>query len=414
MPSVLRSALPFGLETQLLCLCARHELSAEHEARLHGLLSESLDWASVLDAAALHGVSSMLYHHLARHGAAHVPADVLQQLQGRAQSIQLYNMQVLTELVRIAALFRTEGIPLLTYKGSALASRYYGNVAFRRFGDVDLLVQRDDLDRAKDLLLSAGYTAARSLSDEQEHTWHHAQLGYELHHEERGVLVELHWALLNRALTFRLSPDTVWARAETWPLGSSSIQVLAPDDLLLYLCAHGTKHHWSRLLWVSDVAQVLRKHPDRDWPALIQRARSIGSLRTLLLGAALAARWLGATIPSEVHRRIAADSAVHRLVSEIETRWFGTEEGLVRPVGWPTFWFACRTRQRLRDNVSLLGHYALLTVTPTEHDHAFLPLPPALRGLYYLIRPFRLLRDGGRALARLLGGTASKTPHHAQ
>jgi hypothetical protein len=165
---------------------------------------------------------------------------------------------------------------------------------------------------------------------------------------------------------------------------------------------------------VSDVAQVLRRHPDRDWPALIQRARSIGSLRTLLLGVTLAAQWLDAPVPSEVHRRIDADSAVHRLVSEIETRWFGTEEGLVRPVGWSTFWFAYRTRQRLRDNVSLLGHYAMLAVMPTERDHAFLSLPPALEGLYYLVRPFRLLRDGGSALVRFVTAPSSTPTSHAR
>ena len=412
-PPFLRSAPPFAPETQLLCLCARSEVEGEREARLQALLAEPLDWAAVLTGAALHGVSGMLYHHLARH-AASVPADALSCLHRRAQATQFYNMRVMTELVRIAALFRAEGIPLLTYKGPALASRYYGNVAFRRFGDVDLLVHRDNLGQAKALLLGEGYATVRSLSDEQEHMRHEAQLGYELHHEERGVLVELHWALLNRTLTFRLSSDDVWARSTTYQFGTSSVQVLDPDDLLLYLCAHGTKHHWSRLLWVSDVAQVLRADPDRDWGRLIQRARSIGSLRTLLLGVILAGRWLDVEVPPEVHRRIASDKTVERLVQEVETKWFGTEKGLFRPVEWSTFWFVFRTRQRLRDNVALLGHYAALAVTPTEHDYAFLSLPPSLRGLYYLIRPFRLLRDGGRALARLVDGTAKPTSHHAQ
>lgn len=402
----------FESELQLLYLCARSELDAERIARLQLLLARPLDWEAVEDAAVFHGVTGMLYHHLARHGTAHVPADLLLRLQQHAQCVQVYNMQVMTELVRIASVFRAQGIPLLTYKGPALAHRYYGSVALRRFGDVDLLVRRDDLERARDLLEEHGYVPLRSLSEDQEDTWHDAQLGYELHHEAKGVVVELHWALLNRTLTFRLTPEAVWARAHTVRFGSTMVRVLAPDDLLLYLCAHGTKHHWSRLLWVCDVAQVLRGHPDRDWTALLRRARSLGSLRTLLLGVALAERWLGEELPPVVREEIAARPAVDRLVEEVEARWFGTTEGLVRPAGWATFWFAFRTHQRLRDNVALLRHHAWLAVTPTERDRAFVSLPPSLDGLYYLVRPLRLLRDGGRSLTRLLSGVPSNATRH--
>jgi hypothetical protein len=403
----------FSPEVQLLCLCAGLGYETDRHDRIHALLSGSLDWETVIDTAALHGVTGMLYHHLARHVAPRVPSAALARLQGQAQGIQVYNMQVMTELMRIAAAFHAHDLPLLTYKGPVLAQRYYGSLALRRFGDVDLLVPREDLERATDLLRGQGYAPLRALSDDEEETWHDAQLGYELYHEEKRVMVELHWALLNRTMTAGLSPEAVWARAETHPLGDTAIQVLDPDDLLLYLCAHGTKHHWSRLLWVADVARVLRAHPHRDGEALLRRARATGSLRTLLLGVALAVRWLGARLPDPMQRELAVDGTVGRLVDEVEARWFGTDEGLRRPAAWPTFWFAYRTRQRLRDRGALLAHYARLAVTPTERDHAFAAVPASLSGLYYLLRPVRLLCDGGQYLARRLGGSTSTATRHA-
>lgn len=403
----------FGAEEQLLCLCARPELKAAQRERLDFLLADSLDWDAVLDGADLHGVTGMLYHHLARHEGGRVPTAVLAHLQRRAQGIQLYNMQVMTELMRIAGAFREQGLPLLTYKGPLLAHRYYGSVALRRFGDVDVLVPRGDLERAKDLLVAQGYVPLRGLSDEQEATWHDAQLGYELYHEGKNVVVEVHWALLNRTMTVGLAPEEVWARAEVYSLGDTSVQGLAPDDLLLYLCAHGTKHHWSRLLWACDVAQVLRGHSGWEWDALLRRARGAGSLRTLLLGLALASRWLDAALPEIVWRQIDSDATVGRLVAAVEARWFGTVEGLHRPAGWAAFWFAYRTRTRLRDRGGLLAHYAWLAVTPTERDHAFVALPPSLDGLYYLLRPLRLLRDAGRGLAQYARGRiTSKSTRH--
>jgi hypothetical protein len=410
-PALFDTSSSFGPELQILCLCARSELTTDALARLQALVAQPIDWAELCDAASLHGVSGMLYHHLARHVPDRVPPDVLRTLQGRAQATQLYNLRVMTELVRLAGLFKDEGIPLLTYKGPLLAHRYYGNLAFRRFGDVDLLVRRSDLESANDLLRTEGYTTLRQLSEEEESSWHHHQLGYEFVSADRDVIVELHWALLNRTLTFRLEHEDVWARAESVPLGATSILALAPDDLLLYLCAHGTKHHWSRLLWASDVAQVLRRHPTWDWDSLMRRARSIGSLRTLFLGVTLAARWLDVDLPAEVRVRIAQDTQIDALVHEIEARWFGTEEGLLRPVGWATFWFAVRTRQRLRDNLALLGHYAELAVTPTPHDTDVFALPASLGALYYLIRPLRLARDGGRFLLRRWNGPTPSSSH---
>jgi hypothetical protein len=39
--------------------------------------------------------------------------------------------------------------------------------------------------------------------------------------------------------------------------------------------------------------------------------------------------------------------------------------------------------------------YLRLAVVPNERDHAIMPLPPFLFALYYLVRPFRLVKAFG-------------------
>jgi hypothetical protein len=207
------------------------------------------------------------------------------------------------------------------------------------------------------------------------------------------VTVELHDRLLNRSLSFRLSADRFWRAAVRRPLGPTHVYELSPAHRLLYLCAHGTKHHWSRLLWVMDVAQVVRRHAELDWDALLEEARRIGSLRVLLLGLRLTQNWLDTDLPEAVTAAIAADPMIDALVDEIETVWFGTDKGIYREADWQTFWFTVRTRQRLRDNRSTILHYLRLAVTPTENDRAFAG-PTAPAPLLYLVRPVRLLADG--------------------
>ena len=142
-----------------------------------------------------------------------------------------------------------------------------------------------------------------------------------------------------------------------------------------------------------DVAQVVRRHADFDWHALLDEARRIGSLRVLLLGLRLTETWLDTDLPEAVTTAIAADSMVDTLVDEIETVWFGTDKGMYREADWQTFWFTVRTRQRLRDNRSTIRHYLRLAVTPTDNDRAFAG-PTTPTPLLYLLRPVRLLADG--------------------
>ena len=374
---------------RIIGLCARSSLSQSDLSVLHALLRGPIEWEHLVERARFHGVLGMLYHHLAQHAGSTVPSKVLAEMHPVAQAIQVHNLTAMQELVRLAGLYERAGVSLLSFKGPLLAQTYYGNLAFRRFGDVDLLVHRTDRAAAVDRLEAAGYIDQRRLSEEDARAFTRAQLGQEFWHPDTGVVVELHLALLNRSLTFRLDPDAVWERAEAQRVGPHTVSALAPADLLLYLCAHGAKHHWSRLLWVCDVAQVLRRHPDLLGLHVLDQARRMGSLRTLLLGLRLAERWLGMTLPPVVQAEVDADAMIDTLVREVETTWFGSDRGLDRDAGWSTFWFTVRTRQRLRDNARLLLHYLHLAVTPTEKDRDFIGRPvPA--PLLYVVRLLRL------------------------
>ena len=343
--------------------------------------------------ARLHGVQGLLYAHLARDRPAGMPDRVVHSLQQEARAIQLTNLQMMQELILLAQAFDDAGIPLLTVKGPILAQRDYGNLALRRFGDVDVLVRPADYPAALDLLHALGYAPRDAIEREEARTSRDAGLGRAFVHPDRRVTVELHDRLLNRSLSFRLSADRFWRAAVRRRLGPTHVYELSPAHRLLYLCAHGTKHHWSRLLWVMDVAQVVRRHADLDWDALLGEARRIGSLRVLLLGLRLTQKWLDTDLPEAVTAAVAADPMIDRLVDEIETVWFGTDKGIYREADWQTFWFTVRTRQRLRDNRSTILHYLRLAVTPTENDRAFAgPTVPNL--LLYLVRPVRLLADG--------------------
>ena len=149
----------------LVRLCARPTLRPAHRERLSELASANVDWERVAERAAFHGMLGMVYHHLAGRVRKQVPAPVLQSMVHTSRRIQEKNLLATQALTRIAGAFHAADVPLLTFKGPSLAHEYYGNVAFRQFGDIDVLVQRGHLGRARAILEANGYRRTHARTD---------------------------------------------------------------------------------------------------------------------------------------------------------------------------------------------------------------------------------------------------------
>jgi len=62
-----------------------------------------------------------------------------------------------------------------------------------------------------------------------------------------GTVVGLHWRLAPDWFFFALDLEQLRPRLKVTSLGGVSVRTLSSEDLLLVLCAHGTKHCWERL-----------------------------------------------------------------------------------------------------------------------------------------------------------------------
>ncbi|MEO8342158.1 MAG: nucleotidyltransferase family protein, partial [Nitrospirota bacterium] len=65
------------------------------------------------------------------------------------------------------------------------------------------------------------------------------------------------------------------------------VRGMAPEEFLIILCLHGSKHGWERLKWVADVAELLRSQWI-NWKRVFSTAAERKCHRMLLLGLALA------------------------------------------------------------------------------------------------------------------------------
>jgi len=366
--------------------------------RIRSLAEEEIDWAYLVELALRNGVTPLLYRSLAATCADAVPAAVLSRLGDRFRANTIRSLLMTAELLTLLDVFEAHGIRGVPFKGPVLGAVAYGDVALREFSDLDILVPKQDRERARALLLSRGYRTREEVLGTQEGSprekhWFFAR-------SDGRVAVEVHWRFTSPYFHFPIASNGLGGRLDRVCLLGSTVPSLCLEDMLLVLCAHGSSDCWSRLLLVCDVAQLLGGRPQVDWEGVLARASRMGSERRLLLGLELARDLLGTALPPEVAARVAGDGEVRRLAAEVRRRILSVRHGWVGHVE------RCGTHLRVMERVrdKMLYGLGLLHVSfaPNMTDRSRVPLPEFLGLLYYVIRPVRLMATYGPGALRYL------------
>jgi hypothetical protein len=372
-------------EGELLLSCARTRMDPATGGRLRALLERPLDWDDVVRTARWHGVLPLVHWHLRDVEPGLLPGGVRERLRASFEKTQRRNLFLALQLGAILDRFGAHGIPAIPYKGPTLAVAAYGRLALREFSDLDILVNKQDVLRAKDLLVAEGFRPDAGLTAAQERALVESRHAYLLARPDRTAMVELHWAISPRHVSLLLEPERLWERLQPVTIAGRTVLTLAPEILLPSLCEHGAKHVWERLAWICDIAELVQARPDLDWARITGEARRTGSERMLALGLRLASDLLGAPMPDAVRDRAETDAAIPVLAAHVRARLFREPAG---PAGLlEQARFHLRAREHWRDRI----RYCWLAMTTLTVEDWQRRLPRPLSFLYYPIRFLRLL-----------------------
>ena len=382
-------------EDKILIACISSD--SERFEQIRRLLDSGIDWDYLIRSAQRHRVMPLVYQILNKRFAENVPRLFFNRIKEAYQDSIKVNLMLTGELLKLLKLFADNHIAAIPYKGPALAQSLYGDVSLRQFGDLDILAHKNDVLKIKELLINAGGRPELDLTASQEVEYLNSHNEYAFFCNKARIYVEVHWEVTERFFTFPLDAERLWDRLVCVHLAGRQVLTLSPEDSLLILCAHGTKHLWERLGWICDVARLIDVNQDLKWEEAFEHATRLGSERMLFLGLFLANDLLGARLPEEVSQRMLADKSVRRLASEIRQRLF--RPGNDSPGIIESALFHLKARERARDRIKYLLRLALQT---TVNDWLFLPLPRPLFFLYYPLRPIRLaLKYGANLLKRI-------------
>lgn len=311
-------------EIAILCACARRSAQGDGPPIAVALDDRALDWEHLLTLADRHGVTELLVAPLlSSRLAQRVPAHVRQALEARQIEVTGLNLGRLTQLTDLLTLLERHGLRAVAFKGPTLAAGTYGHLGRRLSNDLDILVDRANIQRVRDAMIADGYlppprrrrrvgSLIRGLypaAARDETLWP----GH-----PSCVPVDVHVAFAHWTLGMPLDPKELLDRAVTEPVAGHRVSTLCPEDLLLVLAIHGMMHAWSTLRCVADIDAVAERVT--DWDAVVTRAQLARMRRPLAVALLVAHRVMHTALPASVLAMATHDGPADAIASGIIAR----------------------------------------------------------------------------------------------
>jgi len=334
-----------------------------------------------------HGVFPLYYQTIQMHASDLLSTEINEELKQQNLTIVMRNMRMTAELTRIMNLLKENGIDALAFKGPTLAQLAYGDIALRQYVDLDIIVKKEDIYNVDALLKNKGYQRVLKLTSSQEKTWFKYAHDILLFSPSNGVHFEIHWSLLDQDYPVHINLDTIWKNSQFIAVNDQEIPTFSTEDLLLYLCIHGSKHLWERIEWIKDIDLLLQTQ-DINWGKVIKETEDSDFETMFYLGLYLTYILFETQLPKSIRVVVTKNKKLVDLTDFIFKRWQNPNTmGISKTIQQTTFMLKLFPTLSMR-----LSYLHKIILKPSLNEYWFVDLPNNFYWLYYLIRPYLLFK----------------------
>lgn len=242
------------------------------------------DWNELIQLASQHKLSLLLLDIFNKNELIElIPANQLEELREKNRLNAIKNIYILQEAQIVLEELKRHNIQTIGLKGVYLLDNVFEDVSLRSMADLDLMVKRNNISEAIDIVQTLGYQPSTyfDIHDINTDIKHVPPMIKNDHH-----YLEIHWTLLEENEPFLIGIDGLWERAKPVRIAGVDAFSLSLEDLLLHLCIHLAYQHSFEfgLRGLFDIAMVLKRfHDDVDWEVLISRAHAWRANRVVAL-----------------------------------------------------------------------------------------------------------------------------------
>lgn len=248
------------------------------------------NWNNFFKIAFKQKLAPLIFKNLSRNKKVklYIPKSILSKFRHSYYATAAYNTLILRRLGEILRPFKESGIKMLFLKGPVLIDLIYKDIGLRPMSDIDLLIDKNDLEKTDNVLRSLGYISPINFRDALNNTSRSVinTLEYKKFSDD-NFFIHIHWHLINCTwpldfLVRKIEMGRIWNQARNLNIDGVDVLTLAPEHLVIYLAQHSFTHFLSPLILFADIIGVLKVYKqDLDRQVLIKEAERF-NLSTVL------------------------------------------------------------------------------------------------------------------------------------
>ena len=311
-------------EAQLLVYCVTAHINPNkyNKGLIEDTLKKDIDWDNFLYITGANKVIPMVWKSLNTFINNKIPNYVLNQLQDAYYKLVSHHIIHLNELKNLLVQFKKNDIPIIPFKGAVLGT-FYSKSTLRQWGDLDIIVHKENIIKVKELLNINGYEPSSHPANLQLNKLLESDHAYYFVRKDGTVKIDVHWRLTNDDDEINFPMKRIWNYHTQQVLFGVEVATMDPEDLILSTCIHhGVRNGWDELRYVADFAILIDAYQQLNWMKIIAYADNIRIKRALVVGICLANLIFKVTIPSQFDKEIIRDKNVKILQISIYNKLF--------------------------------------------------------------------------------------------
>ena len=271
------------------------------------------DWNEVYELAQEQSVLGLVLAGL-EHSDIKPPKELLLQWIGEVQVLEQRNKAMNVYIAKFIEEMRSDGIYTLLVKGQGLA-QCYNRPNWRSSGDVDLLLSKDNYEKAKAFILPKGVLTEPEEAGKKHLAMQVGQWAVELHGTLRVGLS----ARVDRMLD-KVQYDIFYGgQVRSWMNGRTQVFLPAANEDVVYVFAHILQHFYKGgigLRQICDWCRLFLTYKDSlNHGLLEQRIKSAGLMSEWKAFGTFAVEYLG--MPEEAMPFYEDKPSMHRKAEKI-------------------------------------------------------------------------------------------------
>jgi hypothetical protein len=294
--------IEFSCEESLVLLCCCIAPSDDNIRDIDTILLGDLDWDYIFRISTVHGISGFLYNNLSLcKNKDRIPVSITEKLKKEYFRTAYANLILVKEYASIVQHFNRSGVEIMPLKGLAYLNTLYNNTGLRPCADIDILVRKNDLQKARQLLHDIAYLAQEEHLGKKHHHFHSS---FWCHKGGMTIVVELHWHIDFPNSPFKINIDDFWKRASRIDDGTKTYYIPSLEDTILLNSFHlgrDISRGVNEILPIKnfiDLAEIINRYNNEiNWETIQQAAADYNIARTVFVVLLLLEKLLSVSMP---------------------------------------------------------------------------------------------------------------------